>query len=113
MKIEDFDEFSEMNDNNEKKLKFYIHKPKKSLITLNENILKNLNSDIDSDTTDENSPIHKDNKIIKFNFKKKKKVKFSKIEIIRVESYKKYNKNNEFKYNNNNKQFNNEKCVIF
>ena len=113
MKIEDFDEFSEMNDNNEKKLKIYIHKPKKSLITLNENIFKNSNSDIDSDTTDENSPIHKDDKIIKFEFKKKKKVKFSKIEIIRVESYKKYNKNNEFKYNNNNKQFNNEKCVVF
>ena len=89
MKIEDFDEFSEMNDNNEKKLKFYIHKPKKSLITLNENIFKNSNSDIDSDTTDENSPIHKDDKIIKLEFKKKKKVKFSKIEIIRDERYKK------------------------
>ncbi len=110
MKIEDFDELSEMNDNNEKKLKFFIHKPKKSLLTLNENIFKNTNSDVDSDTTDENSPVSQNNK--KFNFKKKKKVKFLKIEIIRVESYKKYNKNNEFKHNNN-KLSNNEKCFIF
>ena len=115
MKIDEFDEFNEMNDNSENKKRFFIHRPIKSLVTLNENILKNIlitNSDVDSDTTDENSPIHKNIKITNFNFKKKKSVKFSKIEIIRVESYKKYNKNNEYK-NNNNKQSENEKCFIF
>ena len=115
MKIDELDEFNEMNDNNENKKKFFIHRPIKSLVTLNENIFKNIlntNSDVDSDTTDENSPIHKNIKIMKYNFKQKKSVKFSKIEIIRVESYKKYNKNNEYKYNNN-KQSNNDKCLIF
>ena len=109
MKFEDFEEINE-NDNHENKKRFFVHKPTKLLGNLNENIFKNILNEIDSDTTDENSPVSQNNK--KFNFKKKKKVKFLKIEIIRVESFKKYNKNNEFKHNNN-KLSNNEKCFIF
>ena len=109
MKFEDFEEINE-NDNHENKKRFFVHKPTKSLGNLNENIFKNILNEIDSDTTDENSPVSQNNK--KFSFKKKKNVKFLKIEIIRVESYKKYNKNNEFKHNNN-KLSNNEKCFIF
>ena len=111
MKVEDFEEINEMNDNHEHKKRFFVHKPVKSLMNLNENIFKNILNEIDSDTTDENSPVSQNNK--KFSFKKKKNVKFLKIEIIRVESYKKYNKNNEFKHNNNNKLSTNEKCLIF
>jgi hypothetical protein len=112
MKIEELDEFNEMNYNNTINKEIFIHKPTKSLSSLNNNIFKNIlteTSDTDSENTEAETPKEKIN--IKFNFKKIKKVKFSQIEIIRVESYKKYNKNNENK--NKFKQKKNEKCLIF